>query len=355
MTTSLTREEIADLCAAGVAAPSGGNAQPWRVTVAGDRLEVGADPARGSFLDVGGYASAFAVGCFAENVAVAARARGLDHTVAVREGTVVFTFTGRRDAAPEPLAAAVPERVTNRRLHKGPPLDDERVRRLAAAASAADPSSAVSAVSDPDGKRVVAEALGLADAVRMRHRAMFDDMVREIRWSEREARGRLDGLDVRSLDLPAATRALLPVLRRLPWVRRLLPAARLGDTARALVRGCSHVCCLYTTAGSTPDAMVAAGRATQRLWLEATRAGVAVHPWTVSTLELLRLEAFRGEGFTPSEQRAVAWMGGLLRAAFDVPAKARPVFVFRLSTAPPPAVRALRRPWQTFTTIQEGQ
>ncbi|BCB75632.1 hypothetical protein GCM10022251_27590 [Phytohabitans flavus] len=355
MTTSLTREEVAALCAAGASAPSGGNAQPWRVTVAADRIDVDIDPSRGSFLDVGGYAAHFAVGCFTENVVIAARARGLEHTVAVREGAATVTFTGRRDPEPEPLAAVLAERVTNRRLHQGPPLAEDEVRRLTATAESTDPCLAVTAVADPDGKRAVAAALGLADAVRMRHRAMFDDMVQEIRWTEREARAQRDGLDLRSLDLPAATRALLPVLRRLPWVRLLLPSARLGDTARTLVLGCSHVCCLSTTAEPTPDAMVAAGRAVQRLWLEATRAGVAVHPWTVSTLELLRLEVFAGAGFTAAERAAVARMGGELRAAFGLPAQARPIFVFRLSTAPPPAVRALRQPWETFTTIQEAQ
>ncbi|GAA4455338.1 hypothetical protein GCM10023170_048250 [Phytohabitans houttuyneae] len=350
MTFRLTRDEIAALCSAGVLAPSGGNAQPWRVTVAGDRIAVDIDPSRGSFLDVGGYASRFAAGCFTENVVITARERGLDHEVAVGEGVVTITFTGRRDPQPEPLAALLGERVTNRDLHQGLPLDDAVVGRLAATA---DPSVAVHAFGGAKDAHVA--ALGLADAIRMRHRVMFDDMIREICWTEREAVDRSEGLQIDTLGLPPSTRTLLRVLRRLPWTRLALPRARLGDTARDLVRGCSHICCLYTTAGATPDAMVAAGRAVQRLWLEATRAGVALQPWTVSTLQLLRLEAFGGEGFTSGERAEVARMGGLLRAAFDVPATATPVFVFRLFTAPRGAYGARRQPWEWLTTIQEAQ
>jgi hypothetical protein len=30
------------------------------------------------------------------------------------------------------------------------------------------------------------------------------------------------------------------------------------------------------------------------------------------------------------------------------------VFVFRLFKSPPPSARSLRRPWQSFTTMQES-
>ena len=90
----------------------------------------------------------------------------------------------------------------------------------------------------------------------------------------------------------------------------------------------------------------------QRLWLEATRHGIAVHPWTVSTFLLLRVEVFAGEGFGPTENDEVARMGSMLRTAFGLHPEQTPVFVFRLSTAPPPTARSLRLPWQSFTTIE---
>jgi nitroreductase len=345
----LTTEEIEKLCAAGSFAPSGGNAQPWRVTVSDGRMEIGVDPDRGSFLDVGGYAALFAVGGFAENVGIAAGTFGLSHNVTVDDdGTAVVTFTGRHDPARNDLYDSIPERVTNRRLHEGAPLAETDVQRLVDAAGA---MVAVSTMSTVDGKRAVAEALGAADALRMRHPVMFADMVREMRWSARETQDQRDGLDLGTLELPAGTIRLLSLLRRFPWLRRLLPAGRLGDTARTLVQGCSHVCCLAVAGPAAPWSMVVAGMAMQRLWLTATRDGISVHPWTVSTLQLVRLESFGGEGFSDAEREAVKRMGADLRAAFGLEPAQTPVFVFRLSKAPPPTARSLRRPWQSYTTI----
>ena len=344
----LTTEEIEKLCVAGSLAPSGGNAQPWRVTVSDTRMEIRVDADRGSFLDVGGYAGLFAVGCFAQNVAIAAGTRGLSNTVTVDDGTAVVTFTGRHDPRRDELYDCLPERVTNRRLHEGAPLADDAVRRLVDAAGG---MVTVATVSTVDGKAAVARALGAADALRMRHPVMFADMVREMRWSERETRDERDGLDLATLELPASTLRLLALLRRFPRLRRLLPAARLGDTARTLVLGCSHVCCLAIPGPLEPWKVITAGMAMQRLWLTATRDGIGVHPWTVSTLQLIRLESFGGEGFSEPEREEVKRFGAELRAAFGLRPEQIPVFVFRLSKAPPPTARSLRRPWQSYTTI----
>jgi hypothetical protein len=348
----LTAGEIASLCEAGAMAPSGGNAQPWQVTASGARLRIGLDPQRSdrSFLDVGGYAALFAIGCFSENVGIAAQSLGLEYTRTVEADAVRFDFTDRRPASPPELYDWIPRRVTNRRLSDAVTLAEADVRRLTALAADVDASCAITALCDPDRQREVARVLGAADVLRMRNAAMFADMVAEICWSEREAADRLDGLDLPTLELPGSTTALLSVLRRLPRLRALIPAGKLADTARSLVLGSSHICCLSTSEAVRPEVMINAGTALQRVWLSATRDGLALQPWTVSTLQLLRLESFGGAGYTARERDTVARIGRDLRAAFDLPASRTPLFVFRLSTAPPPTARSLKRPWQSFTT-----
>jgi hypothetical protein len=348
----LTAEDIATLCVAGAKAPSGGNAQPWRVTVSGDQMRIGRDEHAGdSFLDVGGVAACFAVGCFAENVRVAAASLGLEYRSVHSAGSVEFTFTDRHGASPHDLYDSVSARVTNRGPSDGTELAETEIRPLTATAQ---PPYALTAVSTSDGKREIERALGVADVLRMRNRTMFDDMVREICWSDRETAARREGLDVRTLELPAATLRLLSLLRTFPRLRTVLPAGKLADTARQLVATCSHICCLSTSQPLTPQSMVAAGMTMQRLWLTATRRGLAVHPWTVSTLLLARLEAFDGRGLAGRERDEVARCGRGLRAGFGLAPDDRPVFVFRLSRAAAPASRSLRLPWQSFTTIEES-
>jgi nitroreductase len=345
----LTDEEIATLCTAGGMAPSGANAQPWRVTVTGDRLVVAPGERPGGFLDVGRYASHLAVGCFAGNVAVAAPSLGLAAKPAVSDGTVEFAFTRGQEATPHELHGYLPQRVTNRRTDHTGPLPADMVTRL----SEVDDGFRLVAVDALDRKRAIAEALGAADAVRMRNGTMFAEMVAEICWSDREAVDRREGLDIRTLELPGGTARLLALLKRFPRLRTLLPAARLGDTARELVAHSSHICCLSTSSALTPDAMVAAGLALERLWLTATRDGLSVHPWTVSTFLLTRLEVFDGTGLTGAERAQVSRVGDGLRTGFGLGRDEHPVFVFRLFQAPPPAARSLRLPWQSFTTVAE--
>jgi hypothetical protein len=349
----LTEDEIATLCTAGAMAPSGGNEQPWRVTVNGNRMLIRSDDQRGdnSFLDVDGYAANFAIGCFAENVAITAQSLGLEYTEDGSDGTVEFTFTGRRTAWPHELSESIAERVTNRQPGDGTELTDAELQPLLATV---DPAYQVTAVSTPDAKALVGRALGNADVVRMRNTTMFADMVREMCWSDRETADRRDGLDLRTLELPGATVKLLSLMRRVPWLRNLLPTSKLAETAQLLVTNSSHICCLSTQEPLTRDSMMVAGRSLQRLWLEATRAGLSVHPWTVSTLLLARLETFRGKGFTGREPQEVFTFGTNLRLGFGLLPQDHPVFVFRLFKSTPPAARSLRLPWQSFTTIQES-
>jgi hypothetical protein len=357
----LTVDEIATLCTAGAMAPSGGNTQPWCVSVSSDRMRIGRrrlgvseererDERGGeAFLDVAGYAAYFAVGCFAENVAITANSLGLECASTCSDGAVELVFTGGHAASPHELHDSVAARVTNRRAHDGSELAEADIAPLA---TAADPFR-VAAVSTSDRKTEIASALGSADVLRMRNRIMFADMVREICWSDRETEARQEGLDIRTLELPAATVRLLSLLRRVPSLRMLLPAGKLADTARHLVASCSHICCLHTSAPLTPDTMAAAGMAIQRLWLTATRGGLAVHPWTVSTLLLARLEVFGGAGLTERERAEVARIGRGLRGGFGLAPGDHPVFVFRLFRAAQPAARSLRLPWQSFTAIEE--
>jgi len=356
MSLTLSADETATLCAAGAMAPSGGNDQPWRVTVAGNTMRIGLDPRRSgkSFLDVGGYASLFAIGCFAENVGIAARSLGLGYERTADGTTVEFMFASRQAATADPLYEALPRRTTNRRLADGSQPGDEEVARLVSVVREADAACTVTALADPDRKHAVARALGAADVVRLRNRAMFSDMTREIRWTERETAATRDGIDLRTLELPGSTRVLMGLLRRQPWLRSLVPAGPLSATARSLVAGCARICCLSVSPELDASAMVRAGMALQRLWLTATAGGLAVHPWTVSTLEVIRLERFAGAGLSARERDAVARVAGGLRTAFGIPPGDTPVFVFRLSKAGPPSARSLRRPWESFTTVEAG-
>src|SRR6185437_2113145 len=89
-----------------------------------------------SFLDVGKYASLFAIGCFIENVKIAAEHLGLNFKLDLfpyvhpRDTIAAFTFTGQVNRQKENLFAYIPKRVTNRQLYNGEILSIKEIATL---------------------------------------------------------------------------------------------------------------------------------------------------------------------------------------------------------------------------------
>ena len=87
-----------------------------------------------------------------------------------------------------------------------------------------------------------------------------------------------------------------------------------------------------------PSALVDAGRGLLRLWLEATRQGLAVHPWGSPFLFQRLLE--EPETLERWERDALTRAA----AAFTLDPDHPILLVLRVSHAGPPSVRSLRRP-----------
>jgi hypothetical protein len=235
---TLTSDQIDKLLTAGSLAPSGGNTQPWRARAHRSAIELSLDPARcHSVLDACGYAAVMALGSFAENVALAATGMGLRATIVLREGDplempfVQVRFEADNRVARDELLDFIPVRATNRQSHVGLPLSDAVVDRLRAAAQHRDDHLLLAVSTDKD-KRSVAAILARTDRVRMRNRELHREMFSELRWSPAAAANARDGIDVRSLHVPAPGHLLLRLMSSYWATRRLLPNV-VTATARA--------------------------------------------------------------------------------------------------------------------------
>src|SRR5687768_10281171 len=98
----LSRAEAVELLELGSLAPSGGNIQPWRARISGNRIDLSVDQTRSnSMLDVGRLVSVMALGSFLENMSIGAERLGLVHDIDVRDIddpeklTIRITFVGR--------------------------------------------------------------------------------------------------------------------------------------------------------------------------------------------------------------------------------------------------------------------
>lgn len=348
--TQPSEAEMDEFVRQGGMAPSGGNAQPWRVALKPGALELHLEPGRtGSFLDVEGTASRFAAGCFIENVCLAAAAGGWRADVAASpegnpsEALVTLRFS-RSDPAPrDPLVDQIPRRHTNRRLHEGPPIEPLVIEQLRQALGQHDEVRLV-AVTDPAKKREAAAHLGVGEAILLQHSQLFSDMLSELRWTRVEAERTRDGVALSTLELPAAAVGLLHALRKWPGLRRLLPRPALKKMPEPLLLGSSHLCVVPLRGAPSTQALIGAGRAVQRVWLRATELGLAVQPLAALPFMLLRATHFGGAGFSPEECRELQDAGAGLQVLLGLSADELPLFIFRLSRAAAASDRALRLP-----------
>src|SRR5579859_7820367 len=99
----LDKEKIQTLIEHAGMAPSGGNIQPWKVLVEGETIRIKLDPQRSNnFLDIGYYASFFALGTFTENLCITANELGLKYNIFFPKFTdisstiVEIVFSGKR-------------------------------------------------------------------------------------------------------------------------------------------------------------------------------------------------------------------------------------------------------------------
>ena len=326
-------DDVRFVVACACTAPSGGNMQPWRFEADGNVVRAWADGTRSSLLDFRGRASVLALGAALEAAVIGARARGLDAVAAVPAAGPVWELalnpSGRtRD---DRAAAILWERSCNRRTDASPRIPRDALVRLARHAGAS--------VVPHDALVPLGAALGALDRVRFLSERLRRDMLGELRFDG----GSRDGIDVASLELDATDRAAMDVLRTGAGMDLLADLDRgwgLANASRDAFAGSGGA--LVLQAPSTGRAaLVEAGRGLMRLWLEATRQGIAVHPWGSPFLFQPLFEA--GE-LTDWERSALTDAAAAFGAVVPLDRKRPVLLVLRLSLSAPPSTRSLRRP-----------
>lgn len=355
----LTKEQIKVLCEAGGMAPSGGNVQPWRVVTYDNVLELKLNPDRSSsFLDVGHLASIFSLGSFFENLSVTASSLGLSPQIELQEfkgieDTVVkIIFTDTKKTSPHPLEQYISQRTTNRQMSDGTIIDNALISSLVKEVEDFDAAYQLTCLSNYDKKEQIIQLLGKADGIRTFNDTLHKQMFDELRWNESEAVSTKDGIDIATMELPANAPVLFKQMKDHPFVRHLLPRKIFEDMAKPLLRSSSHLCILSMKTNPTPKSMFLAGQIMERIWLLATKIGLAVHPWTVFSFFLLRVEHFAAEGFSQQEKEEITRLGKEFREQVGLSAGETPLFIFRLSKAKPASTRSLRLPWEYYTKVK---
>ncbi|EPR37254.1 UBA/THIF-type NAD/FAD binding protein [Desulfovibrio sp. X2] len=344
------------LAAAGAAAPSGDNVQPWRFTPVpgGMRVRMAAE-ADTSFFNVRQIATLIACGAAAENMAVAAPDLGLAASVEVLPepeadgGVAVVRFSdgGREDF----LAPAVWSRCTNRMDFSARPLSPGIRARLAREVESV-PGCRLHFVEGKDALTRLADVVFKADRIRTEHRGLHEHFVKMVRFSREEAEQTRDGLPLKNLYGGAAGEMFLRLTR--PWpVMRAANALGMGKVVAAHARkGILHsgACCLLTAPGLAARDFAAGGRALERCWLRLTRVGLAMQPMTAVTLFRLRWDLEGPEAFSAPHQALLSELWSEYDALFPAADFGREgqVMLFRVGYGKPVRFGTFRKDPDAF-------
>ncbi|MFH8407075.1 Rv1355c family protein [Streptomyces sp. NPDC018019] len=347
---TLGEEGIRRLVAHGIQAPSGGNSQPWQFVARGEAVDCRIDPAQPeTLLDFERCATHLAIGAAVENIHLAAQASGwacdAQTFPAPADSDLVCRLTFSRAAhAPRPaLFDWVEHRTTNRNPGPARPLDEAHAAALTDCA--AESGARLHLVTDRDQLDAMGRILGAGDRLRMLSSQLHREMMNELRWDSEDTRRTRDGIDIATLGLDDVDLAGVRLARHwshLAFIRRIGGGEAFEEGAVKAIAASSAIGCL-TIPGTGPQAFVDGGRALQRLWLTATSLGLGLQPHTSLLYLFARAERGNDAGLDAAETDTVR----ALRTRFTAVVPAKPdeseLMLFRLSYAPSPAVRSLRR------------
>ncbi|ODQ84809.1 Rv1355c family protein [Mycolicibacterium holsaticum] len=338
-------DAIQAVVAAANRAPSGGNAQPWRIQALGDSVSIALDPERATTMDVGCRASAVAVGAAAFNARVAAAAHKMVAEVRLEPGgersplVATVDLAAGDDPALAALYDAVLRRETNRRPAKHDPIAPHTRELLRAAAQRE--GARLEILSTAEQLDAAARILAAADRIRYLTPRLHAEMISELRWPGDPSPD--TGIDIRSLELPQGDLVMLDILRR-PEVMAQLAAwdggTALGDDTYDRVTACSALGVVSVQGHRLVD-YARAGSAVESVWVTAQQQGLGVQP--VSPVFLYAVDAEDLRALSAAFIKELAELQYTFRELANTEPTESQALILRFADVPSPSVQSRRR------------
>lgn len=250
-------------------AASGHNTQPWRFRLAEGRIDILPDLAlRTPVVDPDDHHLFVSLGCAAENLALAAAARGLPGEVSfdpAGEGSAAFRF-GQGPSQGSALFDAIPARQSTRADYDGRPVSVADLRTLAAAAAV--PGVDLVLMSDLPRRARVRDLIVAGNSAQLADPAFMRELKQWIRFSPRQALEAGDGLFSASSGNPALPAWLGPVLFDATFTAK----AENDKYARQLKSSAGLA--VFVAQREDHDHWIRVGRACQRFALQARALGL---------------------------------------------------------------------------------
>ncbi len=258
-----------DLIRFATLAPNGHNTQPWRFAAAPGAITIRPDLARRTpVVDPDDHHLFVSLGCAAENLSLAAAARGHSGEPEFDGGDDGSITFAHRPSAPRdsPLFDAIPVRQSTRAAYDGRAVSPNALRTLEAAGT----SAAVDLVLITDRPMVdrIRDLVVTGNSAQMADGAFIRELKSWLRFNPRTALETGDGLYSAASGNPALPDWLGPLA--FDW---LATTRSQNDSYARQIRSSAGIA-VFFGARADPEHWVAVGRACQRFALQATALGL---------------------------------------------------------------------------------
>jgi len=260
---------VLDLLRYATLAANGHNTQPWRFQVLEKRVAILPDWSRRTpVVDPDDHHLFVGLGCAAENLAIAAAARGKPGKIrfeAANNNAVIFDYTeGAR--AVTPLFEAIPRRQSTRAVYDGRPVSSVDLHSLSSAAALVGVDTVL--ITDRPTINKVRDLVIAGNTAQMADGAFVRELKEWLRFNPREAMAKGDGLFSASSGNPTLPGWLAPIMFDMTFQTKTENdkyAHHIDSSAGVAVFFAAH---------ANPEHWVLVGRACQRFALQATAIGV---------------------------------------------------------------------------------
>lgn len=309
-------EELRFILTSAILAPSADNQHPLRFSVTDH--DVVLHYTGSGLLRQDGYKRVLAllsIGAVIENLAIAATRFGMRAVVEslpdpMASPPTVRVRLERNAVTADDLWLAIPKRHTNRRLlFRGPRLSAAEQAKLEAAAQAA-PGCQWVWLDHAPLRRSALRLMRRAESERFRNRTLHEELFSAIRFDVGWRAACEEGLPPGALGVERFLRPIFTMLRHWPVMRlanRLGAHHLLGWRASALPSLLAPNMGLLAVKNTDTQTLFNAGRAMQRIWLEATRLGRVMQPLPAAALYALEGASCEGVPEALQNQMARAW------------------------------------------------
>lgn len=345
------RESIQKILDEAVWAPSGENCQPWKFLVSGNEIKVFNLPEKDlSLYNFNQFGSYISHGAVIENIVIAAKEVGYNSDVSVfpnpqnpnHVSTIVLSKQEKIEK--DPLFPYIEKRVSNRNPYEDRLINQDQESRLLSAAKEVE-GTELKLISDEKKKTKLGKYLSVSDRLLFENRKLHDFLFSHIIWDEKESQEKKSGFYIKELALPPPIEKIFKLLRNWDKVEILNKFGFSKMAAKGNVKLYSKVSALgaVLSRSNTPKDYIFAGRAMQRVWLEATGLGLSIQPVTGIIFFIQRIITGDKESFSEEHSKMIADAFDGITKEFEIGGK-NIAMLFRLGYTNKEAFKSLRLP-----------